>query len=316
MLAAIGDEAVEGTIKAEIERINATLGAFYSELIGGSPYSNVALDYVATRVGGIEFSLTWDGREEVQTPHRIMSESQLAALGLALFLAHLRINPPQWRTLVLDDVVTSFDEVHRTRLVRLLEREFAAWQVILLTHDAQLARTVSEEAPQWAALKVTSWTPADGPSFKPAAPLKRLTERLAAGEAADELGGLARQALEQALELPVRQLGLKIRHDPKNVYAADEYRRALLDGLNSGSFPKLDAPVLGRLGTSGSVTNRACHFRDQDPSVTTVDLETLVADLDELNTLFDCDECGEKAWKVRDSRSSRAQCTCGDLHCA
>lgn len=40
------------------------------------------------------------------------------------------------RTLILDDVVNSFDAAHRHGLMRLLEEEFAEWQVIVFSHDA------------------------------------------------------------------------------------------------------------------------------------------------------------------------------------
>jgi hypothetical protein len=314
--AEITDESVEAAINKALAKLNGPLGSYYGQLVGIGTYSDVKLEYRSDRVGGIEFSVVWDGRVKVTPPQRIMSESQLNALGMALFLARLKVDGSDWRTIALDDVVAAFDSIHRTRLVRLLESEFAEWQILLCTHDQHLSRTVEVEARSWKSLKVKAWTPKDGPSLDEAEPRKRLARRLQDGEAADEMGGLARQAMERALERPVRKLGLKIRHDLTNTYAAEEYRRALIDGLRDGGFSLVDEPVLQRLATDGSVTNRACHFKDVDPGVTSEDLRVLLEDLQELDELFRCAECGKNVWEIRDARSLKNQCKCGGLTCA
>lgn len=314
--AQLTDEAVERAIQAELDRINEPLASYYAQLVGQPVYTDLRLVYTEARAGGIEFKFKWDGRHDVRPPQKVMSESELNALGLALFLARLKTDPPSWRTMVLDDVVASFDAVHRTRLIRLLVTEFGDWQVILLTHDSQLSRTVAVEAPQWQVEKVTAWTPSEGPTFGPGNTRARLRERLDSGEPAEELGGLARQAMEEALERPVGKMGLKIRHDPTNGYAADEYRRALVGGLSEGGFPRADDEILVRLRTDGSITNRACHYSDCEPGITEQDLRILLEDLDALDQLFHCDTCGKKAWEVPHQGSTRCQCECGELTCA
>lgn len=314
--AKLTDEAVENAIQVALDRINEPLASYYTQLVGQPAYSDLRLKYIQARAGGIEFEFKWAERHNVRPPQRVMSESELNALGLALFLARLKTDPPSWRTMVLDDVVASFDAVHRTRLIRLLTAEFDDWQIILLTHDPQLSRTVSAEAPQWQVEKVTAWTPSDGPSFGPSDMRARLRERLDAGEPAEELGGLARQAIEEALERPVRKMGLKIRHDPTNNYTADEYRRALVDGLSDGGFPRADDEILVRLRTDGSATNRACHYSEREPGITEQDLRILLEDIEALDQLFLCEKCKKKVWQVPHQGSERCQCECGELTCA
>lgn len=103
------DEAVERAIKAELDRINEPLANYYAQLVGQPAYTDLCLTYTQARAGGIEFEFKWDGRHDVRPPQKVMSESELNALGLALFLARLKTDPPGWRTMVLDDVVASFD---------------------------------------------------------------------------------------------------------------------------------------------------------------------------------------------------------------
>jgi recombinational DNA repair ATPase RecF len=312
----ISDKTVEKAIQAALDRINEPLAKYYGLLVNQPMYGDVGLTYTQGRVGGIDFQFRWNEKKDVRPAQRVMSESELNALGLALFLARLRVEPPSWRTMVLDDVVASFDVVHRTRLLRLLVTEFADWQVILLTHDPQLSRAARTEAPNWLDEKVTAWTPQSGPSFGPGEMRARLKERLDAGEPAEELGGMARLAIEEAMERPIQKMGLKIRYDRDNVYTADEYRRALIDGLRVGKFPRADAEILKRLATDGSVSSRACHFRDHEPGVTEQDLRVLLDDLADLDRLFECQACNKKVWEVIHQGSTRCQCICGELSCA
>lgn len=314
--AEIGEEVVEEAITAALDALNKSLASYYADLVGAEVYSDVRLDYKSEGVGGIEFAFTWDDRHPVRPPQRVMSESQLNALGLALFLARLKLEGGEWQTMALDDVVTSFDAIHRTRLVRLLDREFSNWQVILCTHDPHLSRSVEMEGSLWRHEKVTTWTAKDGSILGDAMPLQRLKQRLDSGEAADEQGGLARLAIERALEKPVRKLGLRIRHDPTNTYSADDYRRTLVRGLGEGGFQHADAPVLKRLADDASITNRACHFKEVEPSVTTADLRLLIEDIAELEALFRCDRCNGIVWDVNDVTAHRCQCSCGKLTCA
>jgi hypothetical protein len=314
--AEIADAHVERAVQQALNRINKPLAAYYAALVGKPVYSELKLTYTEGRAGGIEFAFKWDGRKDVHPPQRVMSESELNALGLALFLARLKTDPPAWRTMVLDDVITSFDDVHQARLVRLLTTEFSDWQIILLTHDQQLSRTVDAETSGWKNEKVVAWTPREGPSFGSGSMRARLKEKLDAGEPAPELGGLARQTMEEALERPLRKLGLKIRHDPQNVYSAEEYRHALVEGLAAGGFPRADDPILKKLKSANSITNRACHFKDHMPGITSADLRLLLDDLDELDRLFQCDSCGKSVWSVPHRGSTRCQCQCGSLSCA
>jgi hypothetical protein len=61
-------------------------------------------------------------------------------------------------------------------------------------------------------------------------PVKRLRQRLDAGESASGLGGLARRALEQGLALPVEKLGYELRYDPHYRHTGYEFLRALRRG--------------------------------------------------------------------------------------
>jgi energy-coupling factor transporter ATP-binding protein EcfA2 len=95
----------------------------------------------ARQYGGQEIWLEVGYRgEALQHPHLFLNEARLSALGLAIYLAG-RLALVQQATgeapklLVLDDVLIGIDHSNRLPVLDVLNKYFADWQVVLLTHD-------------------------------------------------------------------------------------------------------------------------------------------------------------------------------------
>jgi hypothetical protein len=244
----------------------------------------------------------------------VLSESQLNAMGLALFLARLQIDPPLWRTIVLDDVVNSFDANHRVGLARLLGDEFEDWQIILITHDrvfATLARKLLTTG--WRFTEIAAWTPRGGPVLVEGSPREQLRARLAEGRSAIELGGFARVALEQGLSVPLEKLGLEIRYDPLTRYTAYDYLQALRRGLRERASALAEVPVLGRMEAASYLVTLGAHDRPSDQAPSAEDLLQLVQDLVELEESFICTSCGDPVWALPVDGGRHHQCRCSAL---
>jgi len=92
-------------------------------------------------------------------PSEFLNEARLTAIGLCLYLAGMSQSIPPKRTdgsayprlLVLDDVLLSLDMVHRLPLLELLRaREFADWQILLLTHHRAWYEIAKQQLEDWA----------------------------------------------------------------------------------------------------------------------------------------------------------------------
>ncbi len=306
------EEQVRTAVESAISRLGAVAADFYGRLVKNPVYSGAKLKYTEGRSGGIEFTLTFDKRHEVSPPQRVVSDSQLNALGLAFFLARLKVEDTPWRTLVLDDVVNSFDADHRMGLAHLLAEEFGDWQVVFFTHDNMFATLIAEVFSGWRFWQIVAWNPKEGPVLSEGDPLKRLKDRLDAGEAAIDLGSLARFALERGLSRPLERLGLPIRFDRRSRYSAREYLDALQKGLADRGSSLQDLSVLNRMRGESYLVNVAAHDRQADPSLSTEDLRQMVADLEELNTNFTCSDCGRPVWEMQKGVGS-FQCKCSKL---
>lgn len=312
-LLTITDARIRGSIEDAIARIGALAADYYGRLVATPVYRDVTLEYRTARSGGIEFSLVFDGRHSVTPPQRVMSESQLNALGLALFLAQLKVNPQSWSALVLDDVVNSFDANHRVGLARLLAEEFSDWQVLLVTHDRVFATLARKLMPGWRFSQIAAWTPQGGPVIEDGDARELLRVRLAEGRSAAELGGLARVALEQGLSLPLEKLGLEIRFDPLGRHSAHEYLVALRRGLRDRKANVAADALLARIEADSYLVNLGAHDRPADPALTVEELNRLVADLKELEETFVCTGCGDPAWTLARDAGRHHQCTCSAL---
>jgi recombinational DNA repair ATPase RecF len=312
----IADEEIEQSISAAVARLSSLTADYYGRLVRGSPITDVKLVYRKARSGQLEFSLTFDGRHRgVTPPQRIMSTSQLNALGLALHLARLKLDEDVWRTMFLDDLVNSFDASHRQGLARLLVDEFADWQLIALTHDRAFEDILRRTVKGWSFKEIIAFSPSGGPQLSDGDPRVALRERLDNGASAMEAAHLARRALEQGLSTPLYRLAYAIRFDPDQRYTAQDYLRALRAGFKRSKSPLKDLAVLRRMDADSYMSNLGVHHRIDSSALTTDDLYRLADDLDELDRELNCGVCEEPVWRTHRSAGSGEsfQCGCGAL---
>jgi len=109
----------------------------------------------------IEFETELFGHK-VAEPQHFLNEARLTALALAIYLGAARcailpaVSPVggalPTRLLVLDDVLIGLDLANRLPLLRVLEEDFADWQIILLTHDVSWFEMASDvlDGKRWA----------------------------------------------------------------------------------------------------------------------------------------------------------------------
>lgn len=310
----IADQEIGKAVEEALEPIAELAARYFETLMADPHYAGLDLVYSPRRSGQVEFSFRFAGREDsLSPPHRIMSESQLNALGLALLLARIKHEEGPWRTLILDDVVNSFDAAHRHGLMRLLEDEFADWQVIVFSHDAGFRDIAIAADGGWTVREIAYWTPDGGPVMGDGDPLQRLISELDRGAGAGGLGGYARAALEGSLSKPLARLGYRrMRFDPKSRFNALDFLAGLRKGLKEAGSLLSDAPVLSRIAVDNYMTTSLVHQRPGVPEPTTEELRRLATDLTELRDVFRCDTCQKPVWHAESSDSTH-QCECAAL---
>ena len=85
----------------------------------------------------------------------VMSQGEVNALALSVFLPRATLPASPFRFLVIDDPVQAMDPAKVDGLARVLERTAAGRQMIVFTHDNRLARAVRQLSIPAAILEVT-----------------------------------------------------------------------------------------------------------------------------------------------------------------
>lgn len=184
---------------------------------------------------GVEVRLiaTYAG-QPVDHPARFLNEGRLTAMALALYLAAAHHTTPQGgglpRLLVLDDVLIGLDWSNRLPVLKIIDEEFADWQVILMTFDRvwfDLAREHTEQTGRWCYLTLRELPNGAGQPGRPIVePCPDLLGRAETHLANGDLMAAAvyiRAAFERRLKNVCRKESVRVAYkpDPKDVKAED-----------------------------------------------------------------------------------------------
>jgi hypothetical protein len=214
---------------------NVELGPI--KLVGSSTSRHVAVDVTVDGVAGAALS--------------VMSQGELHALGLALFMPRATSPDSPFRCIVIDDPVQSMDPAKVEGLARLLAWVGQDRQVVVFTHDDRLPEAIRRlqlPAVIWEVTRregsVVELTKNDDPASRyldDARALARTTE-LPEDARAVIVAGFCRSALEAACHEAVRARRIKagVRHADveKELVAAPKLRQllalTLLDDVDRG----------------------------------------------------------------------------------
>ena len=297
--------------KQIIEQISGRVAEIYQFLHPEVGIGAVAIETVDEK--GAELSVDFHGRPEIP-PHRVLSESHLNSLGIALFLAMAETFNDNIGFLVLDDVVNSFDREHRGRLAELLADQFDETQLIVLTHDEQFFTQILRRAPSWRREELTSWSYGEGPRRRQYEEDRLLAAAKEALSTGDRAGAAqkGRLALEEFLQEACENLGalLPFRRGQRNDQRmADEVMRGLRRTLTErakqlyseiGSLLNgLEADLQASLNVESHASQTSASKREVADA-----LSRIVA----LRACFTCGDCGTRVWYRGTPDSSLCKC--------
>ncbi|WP_428305459.1 AAA family ATPase [Lacipirellula sp.] len=297
-----------------LDVMSSDIGKFYSAMHPSENTEGVHLSIVGDE--GVEFHYTFHG-EKVHPPMKYLSESHLNSLGIALFLASVKLFNKTSKFFVLDDIVSSFDIGHRRRLLRLLQDEFSDWQIILLTHEYLWFEIIRREmAPHGWLLKEVTWDAPNGSMLDEThATFRELVEKKRKLPGVDIENDL-RKLLENVLKELCQQLGVKVAYRPNEVNdkrMPGELLPELKSTLDKRKCTQLKShAIFPKLEGSAFIANFGSH--DNLEKLSSEDLDLVLADIDELHGLFRCNGCNTTASEQRYvPATKKISCKCGTL---
>ena len=295
-----------------LDVMSEDIGKYYLYL---HPAKKENVDDVRLRIvgdEGVEFEYSFHGRK-TYPPAKYLSESHLNSLGIALFLASVKLFNKQSGFFVLDDVVTSFDTSHRLRLLRLLQEEFKDWQILVLTHERHWFEMIKKElGPAGWLLCQVDWSPENGIQLQMTPTDLRELIKLKR-EQGHDVGNDLRTLLEAVLKEICHSLGVRVpfRFNERNEErTAGELLSDLRSTLNRKAPGLKDHPIFKQIETSNFLGTKSSHDRPKE--VSAGDIDVALEDIDKLEAEFRCAECGRLVeTELLIPEGKKIACRCG-----
>jgi energy-coupling factor transporter ATP-binding protein EcfA2 len=226
----------------------------------------------------------------IEHPAQFLNEARLTAMALALYLAAAQATTPRVgttdlpRVLVLDDVLIGLDWANRLPVLKILNEEFADWQIILMTFDRvwfDLAKEYTEHTERWCYLTLRELpTLPDQPGRPVVEPCSSFLDRSEAHLRNGDLMAAAvyiRAAFETRLKNVCRDHSIKVPYkaDPRDV-KADHLWQEIVERQKSrqanGQIDFIDRTLMQEVETVRStVLNRLSH--SGVPSLTSAEMD-------------------------------------------
>ena len=242
----------------------------------------------------LDLEIHYAGRP-VPKHEEFLNEARLTALGLALFLAAVKLadsnpaDPAPLRVLLLDDVLIGLDLSNRVPLLDLLHKEFPNHQILLFTHDVvwfDIAKAHTEQWGKWTTFSLHAETAGVGLPDVPR--LKGDMTDLAVAERHldrdNDLRAAAvyvRSAFEARLRNLCQKQGIAIGYNPNpHDVKTDALWRGLLrrhaERMKKDTKRLLDDALIPRISAVRSaVLNRLSHTGP--PALTEPDVRAAIA---------------------------------------
>ena len=117
-----------------LERIAGEVSRLYAAVHPGEGLDYVRLELDPKKRASLEIGANFAGQRT--RPQGYFSESHLDTLGICVFLALAALDDPQNTIVVLDDVLSSVDDTHADRILKVIRSESARFRhCILTTHQ-------------------------------------------------------------------------------------------------------------------------------------------------------------------------------------
>lgn len=277
---------------------------------------NPEIKLVTGKDKAVELEIEFAGNKTTPA-FKVMSESQVNSFGLAIFLSAVKHFNADFKFIILDDVVNSFDAFKRPKVATLLANKFNDFQCLILTHDQIFFDTIQRIFPSWQRYKFTAWDYATGPKFKLS---RSYTEDIQNHIDEDEpikAGQTLGRYLEWILGTVSEKVETPLRYKIENTYTLAEFYEALVARLNSklkqtGKTHKL-IKEFSQIEQGTIFRNYCVHWKDESTPFTLEEIDAIFKKWAVIEKMLFCETCKGFVEYNKDGGSEYIKCPCGSL---
>jgi len=265
-------------VKSRFDLISSNVDKYFACLEYNTPgIRSPRLKLLESSDRAVVLEIEFQG-DSIQPAYKYLSESQLNSFGLAVFFASVRQFNEQFKFIVLDDIINSFDSYKRQRVIDLLKAEFQDFQILLLTHDALWKDRLYRSMPSWVRVEFYGYAPSSGPLLRTGKlEVDRIKQLIDTGypiEAARNFGPY----LEQQLQIICQSFEVMVKYNQRNEYTMEP----LFNFLTARIKKKLgsDHDFVARLSSvwEDSVFRNFClHWKEDITLYTKEEMQDILA---------------------------------------
>jgi hypothetical protein len=259
----------------------------------------------------VELQVDFHG-EPIYPAYKYLSESQLNSFGLAVFLASAKYFNSNFKFIILDDIINSFDGYKRPRIIELLKKKFSGHQILLLTHDNVWSDRLFEAFPSAVKKRFTRWElnhgPIDVDGFTPLEEIQQLVE----DDKPVQAGSLMGPFLERQFQELCEKFEVMVKYSRLNEYTLDP----LLDRFRVRAQEKLGRDhifvrAVQNLYDETGFRNLCAHWKDPAIQLTREEMKAVVDKWTDIEKLARCQAPDCLNWSAYESSISGFVCPCG-----
>jgi len=207
---------IQDNIKARFNEISERIGKYFSILRNDKDIKNIeiVLNEEKGKAAGRSAEIQLHYYDvSVKPAYKVLSESLLNSLGLAVYFTCIKQFNTECRFIVLDDIMNSLDIDKRDTLLDLIEKEFGDYQVVLFTHDYYWFQKIIRRFPTWIPKKIKGWKYETGAMIDVATTTQEeIEENLADATKTETAGWLLERHVESLLNELCENIWAEIRY--------------------------------------------------------------------------------------------------------
>jgi len=250
---------IQDGIKKRFEEISKRIGEYFSLLRHDRDIKQIeiVLNEEKGRAAGrsAEIQLSYYDIS-VKPAYKVLSESLLNSLGLAVYFTCVKQFNDKCKFIVLDDIMNSLDIQNRDTLLDLIDKEFNDYQIILFTHDYYWFQKIQKRFPKWITKKIKHWDYKTGPIIEYARTTYDEVKEMLKDSTAIESAGIQ---LERHIEGILNELCENIEAEVKYRYRINQ--PPSMDELFSALIKRMES----KLGKGNAIIDKIKNAQKYEP---------------------------------------------------
>ena len=281
-------------VQASFDTMSSDLAKYFKTLEKDSEViADPKIKLISEKDKAVELEIMFAG-DPITPAYKILSESQLNSFGLSIFLASIKNFNTDFKFIILDDVINSFDAYKRPRVIDLLKEYFSDYQILLLTHDSIWLDRLQRSFPQWIRKHFYGWDYALGPRVEPGKNSYEQIEEFLAKDNPAEAGRTFGVYLEWIFQLLCENLEASVKYNRQNEYTLSELCQAFRERIKKKL--KEDHSVVKLMldfECDSGFRNFCAHWKEPETPYTPSEIKEILEKWKTIESEIECPKCNK-----------------------